>query len=143
MSKRRAQEIIQAVERYIGGESTQITERKRSDVSKTTFRSWIRRYETFGPEGFQHTKNRQYSSELKQAAVRDYLNGVGSQADICKKYKISSRTHLQEWIKVYNVHKELRSSKGRGSDIYMAKGRSTTYQRTKLCCSFYFSCTYS
>ena len=38
MSKRSAEEIIQAVERY----------------------------NTFGPEGFQHTKNQQYSSELKQ-----------------------------------------------------------------------------
>lgn len=128
MTKRSTEEIIQAVERYIRGESTQITERKRLGVSKSTFRSWIRRYETFGPEEFQHTKNRQYSSELKYAAVRDYLNGVGSQADICKKYKISSRKRLREWIKVYNGHKELRPSKGRGSDIYMTKGRSTTYE---------------
>ena len=53
---------------------------------------------------------------------------VGSQADICKKYKISSRTQLQEWIKVNNGHKELRSSKGRGSAVYMTKGRATTYE---------------
>ena len=128
MSKGSTEEIIQAVERYMGGESTQEMERKRLGVSKSTFQSWIRRYETFGTEGFQRTKNRQYSSELKYAAVRDYLNGVGSQADICKKYKISSRTQLQEWIKVYNGHKELRPSKGRGSDIYMTKGRTTTYE---------------
>jgi len=128
MSKRNAEEIVQAVERYICGESTRIAERKRLGVSETTFLDWIRRYETFGAEGFQHTKNRQYSSELKHAAVRDYLNGVGSQADICKKYKISSRTRLQEWIKVYNGHRELRPSNGRGSDIYMTKGRTTTYE---------------
>ena len=82
MSKRSAEEIIQAVERY----------------------------NTFEPEGFQHTKNQQYSSELKQAAVRDYLNGVGSQINICKKYKIRTSTLLQNWIKVYNSHKELRPS---------------------------------
>ena len=128
MSKRSTEEIIQAVKRYMRGESTQGTEGKRLGVSKATFQSWIRRYETFGLEGFQHTKNRQYSSELKYAAVRDYLNRVGSQADICKKYKISSRTQLQEWIKVYNGHKELRPSTGRGSAIYMTKGRATTYE---------------
>ena len=37
------------------------------------------RFETFEPEGFQHTKNRQYSSKFMRAAVRDYLNESGSQ----------------------------------------------------------------
>lgn len=128
MSKRSAEEIIQSVERCIRGESTRVTEGKRLGVSKTTFQNWLRRYETFGSEGFRCTKNQQYSSELKQAAVQDYLNGAGSQADICKKYKISSMTQLREWIKVYNGHRELRPSRGRGSDIYMTKGRATTYE---------------
>lgn len=74
MIKRNAEEIIKEVERYMRGESTQGAEGKRLGVSKTSFRSWIRRYETFGSEGFQHTRNRQYSSELKYAAVRDYYN---------------------------------------------------------------------
>lgn len=57
MSKRSAEEIIQAVERYVCGESTRVTERKRLGVSKTTFRSWLRQYETFGPKGEPlHTK---------------------------------------------------------------------------------------
>ena len=72
--------------------------------------------------------NQIYSSELKRCAVEEYLSGIGSQADICKKYKIFSRTQLRNWIKVYNSHKELRPSKGRGSDIYMTKGRNTTYE---------------
>ena len=128
MSKRSAEEIIQAVERYISGKSTQASEAKRLGVSKAAFQSWLRRYETFGLEGFQHTRNQKYSSELKLAAVRDYLSGVGSQANICKKYKIYSRKQLQDWINVYNGHKELRPSRGRGSDIYMTKGRTTTYE---------------
>ena len=128
MSKRSLEEIIPAVERCIRGESTQTTERERLGVSKSTFRSWLRRYDTFGPEGFQRTKYQQYSSELKYAAVRDYLNGVGNQINICKKYKIRSSTLLQNWIKVYNSHKELRPGRGRRSDIYMTKGRTTTYE---------------
>jgi len=72
--------------------------------------------------------NQSYSSELKKCAVEEYLSGAGSQADICKKYKIYSRTQLRNWIKVYNSHRELRPSRGRGSDIYMTKGRNTTYE---------------
>jgi len=30
------------------------------------------------------------------------------------------------WIKLYNGHKDLRSTGGKGSEIYMTKGRSTT-----------------
>ena len=47
-------------------------------------------------------KNKKYSAELKLKAVQDYLNGVGSQVEICKKYGISSHTTLQDWILWYN-----------------------------------------
>ena len=60
--------------------------------------------------------------------MQAYLNGEGSHAAICKKYGILSRTQLQTWIKMYNGHEELRPSRGRGSDIYMTKGRPTTYE---------------
>lgn len=89
----------------------------------------MRNYQIFGREGLQD-KHRQksYSKEEQEAAVQDYLSGTGSQADICKKYKLYSKTQLQNWIKQYNGHRELRPSKGRGSDIYMTKGRKTTYE---------------
>ena len=128
MLKRSIEEIVEAVERYKRGETSQGVEAKRLEVSQQTFQDWIRIYETFGESGFLHTKRRQYSSELKLAAVQDYLNGAGSYAKICKKYGISSRTQLRKWIKVYNGHGELRPSRGRGSDIYMTKGRNTTYE---------------
>lgn len=128
MSKRTPEEIIHSVERYQRGETSQGAEAKRLGVSKQTFRDWVRKYETFGAEGFEHTGNRKYSSELKASAVQAYLNGEGSLAAVCKKYGISSRKQLQNWIKVYNGHKELRPSRGRGSDIYMTKGRTTTYE---------------
>ena len=128
MSKRTPEEIIHSVERYQRGETSQGAEAKRLGVSKQTFQDWIRKYETFGAEGFEHTGNRKYSSELKASAVQDYLNGEGSLAAICKKYGISARIQLRNWIKVYNGHKELRSGNGQGSDIYMTKGRTTTYE---------------
>ena len=122
------EEIINAVKRYLEGTSSQKREAKRLGVSKQAFQDWLRRYETFGIEDFQRTENRKYSEELKVAAVSEYLNGVGSQAFICKKYGISSRGVLQKWINLYNSHRELRHSRGRGSDIYMTKGRNTTYE---------------
>ena len=122
------EEIINAVKRYLEGTSSQKREAKRLGVSKQAFQDWLRRYETFGIEDFQRTENRKYSEELKVAAVSEYLNGVGSQAFICKKYGISPRGVLQKWINLYNSHRELRPSRGRGSDIYMTKGRNTTYE---------------
>lgn len=128
MSKRTPEEIIHSVKRYQRGETSQGAEAKRLGVSKRAFQDWVRIYETYGESGFLRTENRRYSKELKLSAVQAYLNGEGSHAAICKKYGISSRTQLQNWIKMYNGHKELRPSRGRGSDIYMTKGRATTYK---------------
>ena len=128
MSKNNVDEIIKAVERYKNGETSQGAEAKRLGVSQQTFQDWIRKHETFGIDGFEHTGHRNYPRELKKSAVNAYLSGEGSQASICKKYGISSRTQLQNWIKMYNGHKELRPSRGRGSDIYMTKGKATTYE---------------
>lgn len=128
MSKWTPEEIIHSVERYQQGETSQGAEAKRLGVNKQTFRDWVRKYKTFGGAGFRRTENRRYSKELKLAAVQAYLNGEGSHAAICKKYGILSRTQLQNWIKKYNGHKESRPGRGRGSDIYMTKGRTTTYE---------------
>ena len=128
MSKISIEEIIAAVTRYLEGKTSQPGEAQRLGVSLQTFQDWIRRYETFGTEGFQYKGYRKYSCEVKEAAVKDYLNGEGSHSTICKKYGISSRTQLRNWINVYNSHRELRPSRGRGSDIYMTKGRNTTYE---------------
>ena len=64
---------------------------------------------------------------MKQQAVLDYLNGLGSQDDICKKYGIRSKSKLQIWIKRYNGHKELKAS-GTGGRSLMTKGRKTTFE---------------
>ena len=101
----------------------------RCGVPISTLRQWIRQYQTFGAEGLMNRgKNESYSAELKQLAVEDYLSGKGSLHDICVNYKIHSDRQLRNWIKVYNSHRELRPSRGRGSDIYMTKGRNTTYE---------------
>ena len=101
----------------------------RCGVPIITLRLWIIKYQTFGAEGLMRRNgNQSYSAELKRCAVEEYLSGKGSLYDICVKHKIRSDHQLRNWIKMYNSHKELRSSKARGSDIYMTKGRNTTYK---------------
>ena len=123
------EEKIAAVESYLQGEEQLQAITERCGIAKESFRTWVRNYQIFGRDGLRD-KHRQtsYSVETQTAAVQDYLSGLGSQADICIKYKIYSRTQLQNWIKLYNSHRELRPSRGRGSDIYMTKGRNTTYE---------------
>lgn len=70
-------------------------------------------------------KNKSYQAELKYQAVGDYLSGEGSLREICKKYGIRDKHTLQDWIKLYNGHKELKCHTG-GSR--MTKGRDTTYE---------------
>ena len=123
------EEKINAVEAYLRREISVRTITNKYSVAKSSFYKWVRNYEAFGPDGLRDKYSKtQYSVELRMAAVQDYLSGVGSQADICKKYKIFSQRQLQNWIKQYNSHGELRPNKGQGSDIYMAKGRNTTYE---------------
>ena len=131
MSKKRItdKEKIEIIEGYIRGEIGFGQIRNRYGVPRSTLRHWIDRYRTFGADGLlQRKHNHSYSTEVKRNAVEEYLSGKGSYQDICTKYKIHSDKQLRDWIKVYNSHRELRPSRGRGSDIYMTKGRSTTYE---------------
>ncbi|MBE5800848.1 MAG: transposase [Clostridiales bacterium] len=124
-----AEEKIKAVEAYLSGERGFSEILNRYGIRNETFRAWIRNYQTFGYEGLQDKRTaKSYPSELQEAAVQEYLKGSCSQSDICRKYKIYSRTQLQNWIKRYNGHKEWRPGRGRGSKIYMTKGRQTTYE---------------
>ncbi|GAA0116607.1 helix-turn-helix domain-containing protein [Clostridium senegalense] len=77
-------------------------------------------------ESFIMKGNKKYPKELKLQAVKDYLSGLGSQDDICIKYKIRSKAKLQQWISMYNSHNELKSYDSGGVAI-MTKGRTTTY----------------
>ena len=73
-------------------------------------------------------KNKKYSTELKLAAVIDYLKGGGSQRVICKKYGILDHHTLRDWIMWYNGHKEFKERSHAEGEIYMTKGRKTTQE---------------
>ena len=73
-------------------------------------------------------KNKKYSTELKLKAVKEYLNGGGSQLEICKKYEILSDKQLRNWILWYNGHREFKERSSAKGEIYMTKGRKTTQE---------------
>ena len=129
MSKRKvsAEDKIYAVNLYLDGKESQHRIAAMFNVSLYTVQQWIRNYEFMGANAFISKRNKRYSRELKQQAVLDYLNGRGSQADICKKYGIRSRSKLQSWIKKYNSHEELKAS-GTGGTVIMTNGRKTTFE---------------
>lgn len=128
MSRRKisAQEKILAVKRYVDGLTTRQQIANEFNISITSVRQWIFNYESMGEDVFLTKRNKHYSAQQKIEAVQDYLDGNGSQEDICKKYGIRSKSKLQEWIKQYNGHKELKAFRTGGCPI-MTKGRKTTF----------------
>jgi transposase len=114
------------VQEYLSGKSSQRAIARRLNVDWATIKRWINNYEAIGREAFYPKGNQRYSKALKEQAVQDYLAGKGSQREICKKYKIKSTYQLQDWIKKYNGHEELKASRSGGNTI-MTKGRKTTF----------------
>ena len=92
-----------------------------------TIRGWCRKYESMGAVAFEDNGSRKYSLELKETAVKYYLDGKGSLSETCKKFKIRDTRQLRNWIKRYNGH-TLRASPGGTVKMTMTKGRKTTLQ---------------
>lgn len=73
-------------------------------------------------------RNKHYTQELKLEAIQAYQNGEGSYVTVSKKYGLRSKTQLENWVKWYNGHKEIRKPSGFRTEIYMTKGRKTSQQ---------------
>ena len=69
-----------------------------------------------------------YSPKLKLQAVQEYLSGMGSQAELSKKYGLRDRRQLRNWLKVYNAHGDFNSRKNSGGGNCMKQGRDTTQE---------------
>lgn len=105
-----------------------ITSISASDgIHPTTLEEWIRNYQSMGSEDFYNKGWTKRTSAEKEIAVQEYLSGLESLRDICKKYKISSTRILRQWIALYNGHKELKAS-GTGGGSLMTEGRKTTFE---------------
>lgn len=119
------EERLQLITDYLEGRVGYREARKR--YSKFSF--ILEQYRYNGPEGLKLTidTNKVYPADTKLAAVIEYLSGKLSQDSICAKYKISSRSVLDKWIKVYNEHGDFNNQKHSGGGSYMKKTRKTTY----------------
>ncbi len=120
------EEKVEIIRAYLKGSISKADAAGRGGVARDTIEQWARNYEADGVEAFLPGKNRVYSPEQKRQAVKDYLSGVGSQSEICRKYHIRKRMQLQRWIKVYNAHGDFNSRKDSGGGSYMKQGRETT-----------------
>lgn len=96
-------------------------------IDSSTLDGWIRNYRCMGSEAFNKKGWTKRTSNEKESAVLDYLNGQGSLRDVCKKHKISDTKTLRKWILKYNGHEKLKASTTGGKTI-MTRGRKTTFE---------------
>ena len=99
-------------------------------VHPATLEGWFRNYQSMGSETFYNKGWTKRTYAEKEISVQEYLSGLGSLRDICKKHKISSTRTLRQWIALYNGHKKLKAS-GAGGSSLMSKGRKTTFEERK------------
>ena len=128
-SKITDEERIAAVQEYLNGEGSYRAIAKKYGMDYERFRQLVIRAQAEGIESIKisHT-NKKYPAEIKIAAVKDYLEGKGSQVEICKKYRITNNSILIQWIKCYNNGKDFKERTRSERGITMNKGRKTTQE---------------
>ncbi|HEY8805151.1 MAG TPA: transposase [Clostridium sp.] len=118
-------EILMAYENGIGSMNEIAT---KYEISVDTFYTWRYNNSKYGIDGLKESKTwKGYSKELKEAAVKDYISGRFSQKEVAKKYGISNKSLLQQWLKKYNDHRELKATT-KGMIQSMIKGRVTSWK---------------
>ena len=116
---------LEAVQSIVEGRKGIKILSRQLGTSTSRIYEWLSKYKTMGSAGLQNSPtNNQYSSVVKEAAVKEYLAGKSSLQGICEKYKLKSPSQLRSWIKKYNGHEELKTT-GIGGTI-VTKGRKTT-----------------
>lgn len=121
---------IEAVKEYKKGKRgiAQICNDLGLNKNGASLYKWISQFDAYGESAFyDKPKNNAYSKEFKEEVVQAYLNGDGSYLNLAIKYNIPSYTPIQNWVKMYNSHVNLKDYNPKG-EIYMAKPRKTSYQ---------------
>ena len=127
MGKISPEEKIQWIEKIIQNKESISSVAFKTGVHYMTVDKWLRNYKSIGQDVFFRKGWTKRTTEEKEAAVLDYLSGIGSLRDICDKYKIADTRQLRKWIMKYNGHEELKDS-GTGGTPIMTKGRKTTFE---------------
>ena len=123
------EERMSAVQEYINGEGSYRSIARKYGISYERFRQLVIRAQAEGIESIKISQtNKKYPAEIKIAAVKEYLEGKGSQVEICKKYRITNNSILIQWIKCYNNGKDFKERTRSERGITMNKGRKTTQE---------------
>lgn len=127
-SKYSAQEKYEILMEYEHGNISRSKIASIYEINEGTLNQWSYSYRNNGLDGLKESRScKKYSKEIKEKAVADYLSGKYSQRDIVRKYQISAKRVLEEWIKKYNSHRESKSTP-KGMSISMTKGRTTSWK---------------
>lgn len=119
---------LDAIDAYLNGVKGINQICRELQIYNTSFYKWLAKYQSQGADSLRCSpKNTYYSTEVKIAAVEEYLSGSISMIDVVKKYKISTKSILEAWIKKYNGHETMKSQNSTGGRI-MTNGRKTTYE---------------
>ena len=111
----------------LSGESSQAELARQYNTSEGRIREWVVQYKANGISAFlPQRRNNVYSEEIRIKAVKDYLDGQGSLAEISSKYGIRDAKQLRDWIKVYNSGRGFRQKMSGGSR--MKEARPTTVE---------------
>ena len=128
-SKLTDEERMAAVQEYLAGKGSTKAIAKKYGIVPETLRRKVIYAKTNGIESIRssHT-NKRYSAETKLKAVTEYLNGKGSQVEICRRYHISDTKVFRRWISCYNSGKDFKERSRSERGITMNKGRKTTQE---------------
>lgn len=126
-SKYTAEEKYQIIKAYEDGVGSTREIISRYKISNFVFYDWRYKYDKYGMDGLRESGSwKEYSQELKENAIKDYLSEEFSPIEISQKYGISSKSTLLNWVKKYNCHRKIKATvKGLGQS--MTIGRSTSW----------------
>jgi len=96
MAKVKAEQRIQAVQRYLNGDESMIEIAEDIGVTKRVVSEWVRRYQKNGVEAFLKSYTN-YSADYKMN-VLNYMNETGtSSIDTAALFNISSPGMIRNW----------------------------------------------
>ena len=129
MSRKRKYSVeimLSVIQQYLNGEKSVVNITEELDVSKSTVRKWIQQYDKYGENYFINTKhNSTYTKEFKEMVIIEYLEGLGSAAQLSIKHNIRSELSILSWVKKYNRLEVITDYNPMG-EVYMSKVRKTT-----------------
>lgn len=98
------------------------------NIDFKTFQNWRYAYGKHGIEGLVESLTcKKYSDELKEQAVKEYLSGKYSQNEVARKYELSGKSILMQWVNKYNSHRDIKAT-AKGMSQSMTKERTTSWK---------------